>query len=196
MDSSANAQTVTFIRECSKGQVRTSRSLQVSQPLSRPGKAKLVLGRVANDPINFHHSEGLEDACADAAATSSPFVPHEPVTHHTIPSPNRDQRQNSARGSVSTIDDTEITVSLSGPGPLPASSEYLSFVLNPSAANVLPQNPESVGEVRSGCASDIDHLVSSPPSPLPEPRLETNPEVAFLLRRFSDGPGKWYELAS
>lgn len=180
-----------FIREGSEVQIQASRSLQDSQTLNWREKANLLPGRGSEVAINFHRSGGLEDSSADATANSN-----ESVIGQKIAPPNNtniDQRDDTARGLVSTMNDIEITETLSGSGPLPASSDYLNFILNPSAANFPPQTPESPGGVQSGCASEMDHYVSSPTLPLSEPRLETNPEVAFLLRHFSEGPGKWYD---
>jgi hypothetical protein len=182
---------VILIHESLAGQNQVSRSPRESRYLNSPEQAVLRLDSGSEVEISFQNFDGLEDPFGDVDANSNPLLPHELVMDHKVTFPNSDQRQISGSDLASTMNATEIQAPLSDSEPLPASSDYLSFILNPSTTHFPPHTPESLDRAQSACVPDTSHYASSPTSPLSEPRLETSPEIAFLLRHFSEGPGRW-----
>ena len=96
--------------------------------------------------------------------------------------------------------------STSGLGPFACSpderpSNYIDFILNPVSKNGV--RSESVGGIRAlfaapGSSASPESYTDYHSSHLSlESRrvqpVETDPEVAFLLRHFSEQPGKWYK---
>lgn len=81
------------------------------------------------------------------------------------------------------------------PRSIPTSNNFLDSILNPPEAVEPYQTPESVGSLQPGAPAENPayDCFASPPSVQPPP--ETGARVAFLLRHFSEGPGKWYAVA-
>ena len=87
---------------------------------------------------------------------------------------------------------------MSPPISLTSSQNNLNFILNPSSAASPPIDPslrspfETMSDPRrkrpaSSHSANTDLLA-------PDPHAETDHEIAFLLRHFSEGPGLWMDL--
>ncbi|KAI9663948.1 MAG: FACT complex subunit [Bathelium mastoideum] len=87
---------------------------------------------------------------------------------------------------------------MSPPMSMTSSQNNLNFILNPSSATSPPIDPS----LRSSAEAIVDLRRQRPTSsPIantdvlpPDPHAETDHEIAFLLRHFSEGPGLWMDL--
>lgn len=77
-----------------------------------------------------------------------------------------------------------------------ASNTFLDSILNPPDSIEPRQTHESLGHLPHGSIAETPSYRYLACSPETEPPLETDAQVAFLLRHFSEGPGQWYELSS
>ncbi|PGH09327.1 hypothetical protein GX51_00769 [Blastomyces parvus] len=157
-------------------------------------------------------AHGLEALSAAATREAYPF--HETPSNSLLPSMNRDTtasdiypRHTELHSSVALIPSSNSTgpaVSASSLSPatsMCSPNNNINFLLNPSApmpSHVDPRSPRSVlDESESPSAatgpsesrgSDLELRVDS------EVEAEFDHETAFLLRHFSEAPGRWMDL--
>ncbi|KLJ10192.1 hypothetical protein EMPG_09894 [Blastomyces silverae] len=157
-------------------------------------------------------AHGLE--ALSAAATREAYPLHETPSNSLHSSMNRDttasdiySRHPELHSSVALIpssNDTGPSVSVSSLSPatsICSPNNNIHFLLNPSApmpSHIDPSSPRSpLGQSESpfaatgpseSRASDVELRVDG------EVEAESDHEIAFLLRHFSEGPGRWMDL--
>ena len=90
----------------------------------------------------------------------------------------------------------DIQAPISPPLSVTWSSNNLDFILNPASAIASPIDSNLQSRSESSRTSFLNNSIAS--SPLLQgvkPEAEIGHEEAFLLRHFSEAPGKWYESA-
>ena len=87
---------------------------------------------------------------------------------------------------------------MSPPMSMTSSQNNLNFILNPSSTASPPIDPslrspfETMENLRRQTSGSSQTLSADVPAP--DPPVEADHEIAFLLRHFSEGPGLWMDL--
>lgn len=141
-------------------------------------------------------THGLEALSAAASADSYPQSRHsgsaqrdlnQPTVAWTASEIHRARRPPTSRGS-------EMPTSTSPPASLLSSNNNLDFILNPSSTLSPPIDPDLQPHLDNISRSVSTGAVGSRQLPTDfhfEASVETDHEIAFLLRHFAEAPGQW-----
>ncbi|OAX85178.1 hypothetical protein ACJ72_00445 [Emergomyces africanus] len=209
---------VTFVDNSSPYELELNASLPSEAPAPAPASSPQPLAWSSNDHyrqlvLMDGQAHGLETLSAVATRETYPLQPASSITLH--PSMNRNNIENdicfdhseqpASLASAACSNNIGPGVSVASPSPatpISPPNNNLNFLLNPSASMPSPLNPNSLH-------SPLDQ--SEPlftATGLSEPRVlgaelreglggadaESDHEIAFLLRHFSEAPGLWMDL--
>ena len=144
----------------------------------------------------YHHAHGLEALSAAATANAYSYLPSGgSMAGHSMPFTEDDLRpslQPPTPGHGSVPPPTSPPVSMN------SSTNNLTFILNPTSSMTPPIDPnlQSPYEPQGSTYSNGTMASNALGQDMrPEANVETEHEVAFLLRHFAEAPGQWYDFA-
>ena len=160
-------------------------STQVQSPYAQQNHDQWNTDHQIHDQAAQLHSHGLEALSAAAL--------YAPPEANMIPQPiSMDRRHFDSPFESSSPNNEHGTTTIPSPNTLSSSSNNLNFLLNPPDAMDSPIDPSlmsthagPVPPPSSGTATE------NAEKPQVESEAESEHKVAYLLRHFSDSPGKW-----
>lgn len=141
----------------------------------------------------YHHAHGLEALSAAATANAYSYLPSgSNMPRHSTPF-IEDELRRSLQATTPRQDG--IPPPNSPPVSMNSSTNNLTFILNPTSSITPPIDPNlqsPYGPPGSSYSNDTIVSQSLGQDMRPEASAETEHEIAFLLRHFSESPGQWY----
>lgn len=129
--------------------------------------------------VDFRPANGLAALSTSPTSDRAPFISPRDLVDQRIMSPNTGQLQDSYSSPRRHT--------------IFASSNFLDSILNSPETMEPRRTHDSFDGSQSGGLADTHSHGYCGGSLSPETPLETDAQVAFLLRHFSEGPGKWYD---
>ena len=143
----------------------------------------------------FHHAHGLEALSAAATANAYSYLPPgSNVTRHSIPFIEDELRRSL---QAPTPGQGSMPPPTSPPASMNSSTNNLTFILNPASSMTPPIDPNLQSPYEhQGSSYSNDTMASQALGQdlRPEANVETEHEIAFLLRHFAESPGQWYDF--
>lgn len=143
---------------------------------------------------HFHHAHGLEALSAAATANAYSYLPSAgSVARESLPFMEDElprSLQEATPGQSNMPPPTSPPVSMS-------STNNLTFILNPTSSMTPPIDPNLQSPYGPQGSPYSDETMASQAlgqELRPEGNVESEHEVAFLLRHFAESPGQWYDL--
>ena len=160
-------------------------STQVQSPYAQQQHDQWNIDHQLHDQAAQLHSHGLE--ALSAAALYAP-----PEANMISQSVSMNRRHFDSPFGPSSPNNEHGTPAIPSPNTLSSSSNNLNFLLNPPDAMDSPIDPSLMSTLAGPVPPpSIRTAAENAEKPQAEGEAESEHKVAYLLRHFSDSPGKW-----